>query len=75
MNGEPVWTIGVSHTPDGSWAMWDIIEKVDDDGVCFGYSTERTEWWNYNLRNNDGTLCGCAWLAYRTKPTGGLGHE
>lgn len=68
MDGEPVWTVGVSSTTDGSWGMWDIIESVDDDGVCFGYSTEHTEWWNYNLRNDDGTLCGCAWTAYRNKP-------
>lgn len=70
MDGEPVWTVGVSCTPDGSWAMWDIIERVDDDGIDFGYSTESKEWWDYNLRNKDGTLCGCAWLAYRRKPEG-----
>ena len=70
MDGEPVWTVGVSSTSDGSWGMWDIIEMVNDDGVCFGYSTERPEWWNYNIRNSDGTLCDFAWVAYRTKPEG-----
>lgn len=68
MEGEPVWTVGVSYTPDGSWAMWDIIEKVDEDGIEFGYSTEGREWWNYNLRGSDGKLCGCAWCVYRHPP-------
>lgn len=71
VDGEPVWTVGVSSTTDGSWGMWDIIESVDDDGVCFGYSTEHTEWWNYNLRNDDGTLCDFAWTAYRNRPKEG----
>lgn len=68
MVGQPVWTIGVSFTKDGSWGTWDIIERVADDGVEFGYSTESAELWNYNLRGNDGKLCGCAWVAYRYKP-------
>lgn len=68
MDGEPVWTVGVSHTDDGSWSMWDIIEDVNDEGITFGYSTEHCDWWNYNLRGADGKLCGCAWIAYRRKP-------
>lgn len=65
MDGEPVWTVGVSFTKDGTWSMWDIVESADDDGIEFGYSTESKEWWNYNLRNTDGTPCGCAWVCYR----------
>lgn len=68
MDGEPVWTVNVSSTKDGTWEMWDIVEKSDDEGIEFGYSTEYKEWWNYNLRNSDGTLCGCFWLAYRRPP-------
>ena len=69
MDGEPVWVIG-TYFAGGSWQGWDIIERVDHDGILFGYSTEFTEWWNYNLRYADGTLCGCAWCAYRHKPKG-----
>lgn len=69
MVGEPIWTIGVSFTKDGNWAMWDIVESVDDAGIEFGYSTESREWWNYNLRDNNGKLYGCAWTAYRYKLT------
>jgi len=68
MDGEPVWTVNVSSTKDGTWEMWDIVEKSDDEGIEFGYSTEYKEWWNYNLRNSDGTLCGCSWLAYCRPP-------
>lgn len=67
MIGEPVWIVGVYFTGD-SWQGWDIIERVDHDGICFGYSTEFAEWWSYNLRDADGTLCGCSWCAYRHKP-------
>lgn len=67
MVGEPVWTVGVCCATD----MWDIIENVDDEGIYFGYSTESPEWWSYNLRNFDGKLCGCAWVAYRHKPKEG----
>lgn len=67
MNGEPVWTVGVSSN-GGTWAGWDIIESVDDDGCFFGYSTEKKEWWAYNLRDLSGSICGCAWVAYRHKP-------
>ena len=70
MLGEPVWTVGVSYTNDGKWAMWDIVEKADDEGVDFGYSTEGREWWNYNLRGNDGKLLNCAWACYRRPPEG-----
>lgn len=70
MLGEPVWTVGVSYTNDGKWAMWDIVEKADDEGVDFGYSTEGREWWNYNLRGNDGNLLNCAWACYRRPPEG-----
>ena len=65
MGGKPVWTVGVSYTDDGKWAMWDIVEKADDEGVDFGYSTESREWWNYNLRDKDGKLLNCAWVCYR----------
>lgn len=68
MVGQPVWTVGVSHTKDNTWAMWDIIEKVDDDGIDFGYSTESVEWWANNLREDDGSLHWSAWVCYRTKP-------
>ena len=67
MAGQPVWTVGVSHTSDGSWAMWDIIEAADDDGVEFGYSTEVKEWWSYNLHELKGDLY-CGWTCYRAKP-------
>ena len=70
MDGEPVWTVGVSYTNDGKWAMWDIVEKADDEGVDFGRSTEGREWWNYNLRGNDGKLLDCAWACYRRPPEG-----
>lgn len=69
MIGEPVWTVGVSYNGN-SWQGWDIIERVDNDGIYFGYSTECREWWSYNLRDADGTLCGCSWCAYRHKPKG-----
>ena len=65
MDGEPVWTVGVSCTNDGTWAMWDIIEKTDADGIEFGYSTEAREWWSYNLRDSNGKLLDCAWACYR----------
>ena len=68
MGGEPVWTVGVSYTGDGEWAMWDIVEKADNEGVDFGYSTESREWWNYNLRDKDGKLLSCAWVCYRCPP-------
>lgn len=70
MPGEPVWTVGVSYTNDGKWAMWDIVKKADDEGVDFGYSTEGREWWNYNLRDKAGELLGCAWVCYRRPPEG-----
>ena len=70
MLGEPVWTVGISYTNDGKWAMWDIVEKADDEGVDFGYSTEGREWWNYNLRGNDGKLLNFAWACYRRPPEG-----
>ena len=70
MGGKPVWTVGVSYTDDGKWAMWDIVEKADDEGVDFGYSTESREWWNYNLRDKDGKLLNCAWVCYRRPPEG-----
>ena len=70
MEGQPVWTVGVSFTDDGKDAMWDIVEKADDEGVDFGYSTESREWWNYNLRDKDGKLLNCAWVCYR-RPTEG----
>ena len=70
MGGKPVWTVGVSYTDDGKWAMWDIVEKADDEGVDFGYSTEGREWWNYNLRDKAGELLGCAWACYRRPPEG-----
>lgn len=65
MVGQPVWTVGVSCTYDGNWAMWDIIESIDKDGITFGYSTESREWWNYNLRDAQDNLLGCAWTCYR----------
>lgn len=68
MVGQPVWTVGVSHTKDGTWSMWDIIEVADDDGIEFGYSTESAEWWAYNLRKDDGSLHRYAWVCYRHKP-------
>lgn len=58
MVGQPVWTVGVSHTKDNTWAMWDIIEKADDGGIEFGYSTEIVGWYNY----------GIAWMCNRAKP-------
>lgn len=70
MGGKPVWTVGVSYTDDGKWAMWDIVEKADNEGVDFGYSTESREWWNYNLRDKDGKLLNCAWVCYRRPPEG-----
>lgn len=70
MGGKPVWTVGVSYTDDGKWAMWDIVEKADDEGVDFGYSTESREWWNYNLRDKDRKLLNCAWVCYRRPPEG-----
>ena len=70
MGGKPVWTVGVSYTDDGKWAMWDIVEKADDEGVDFGYSTESREWWNYNLRDKDGKLLNCAWVCYSRSPEG-----
>ena len=70
MGGKPVWTVGVSYTDDGKWAMWDIVEKADDEGVDFGYSTESREWWNYTLRDNDGKLLNCPWVCYRRPPEG-----
>lgn len=66
MEGEPVWTVGVSYKIDGTFSMWDIIESVDEDGIQFGYSNEYTEWWNYGLKMQNGKLLG--WLAYRSKP-------
>lgn len=66
MEGEPVWTVGVSYTKDGTFSMWDIIESVDENGVQFGRSSEHPEWWNYGLKTPDGKLFG--WLAYRRKP-------
>ena len=68
MVGQPVWTVGVSFTDDGKWAMWDIVEGIDKDGITFGYSTESREWWNYNLRDEQGNLLGCAWTCYRQPP-------
>lgn len=68
MVGQPVWTVGVSFTDDGKWEMWDIVEGIDKDGITFGYSTESREWWNYNLRNEQGNLLGCAWTCYRQPP-------
>lgn len=68
MVDQPVWTVGISYTDDGKWAMWDIIESVDKDGITFGYSTESREWWNYNLRDERGNLLGCAWTCYRQPP-------
>ena len=65
MVGQPVWTVGVSFTDDGKWEMWDIVEDIDKDGITFGYSTESREWWNYNLRDEQGNLLGCAWTCYR----------
>lgn len=64
---EPVWTVGVSFN-GGTWAGWDIIDGADDDGVIFGYSTEKHDWWDYDLRDPGGRLFDCAWLAYRHKP-------
>ena len=69
MVGEPVWTVGVSYTPDGNFSMWDIIESTDENGVQFGRSCENPEWWNYGLKTVDGKLFG--WLAYRNKPEEG----
>lgn len=68
MVGQPVWTVGVSFTDDGKWEMWDIVEDIDKDGITFGYSTESREWWNYNLRDEQGNLLGCAWTCYRQPP-------
>lgn len=68
MVGQPVWTVGVSFTDDGKWEMWDIVEDIDKDGITFGYSTESREWWNYNLRDAQGNLMGCAWTCYRQPP-------
>lgn len=68
MVGQPVWTVGVSCTDDGNWAMWDIVESIDKDGITFGYSTESREWWNYNLRDAQDNLLGCAWTCYRRPP-------
>lgn len=68
MVGQPVWTVGVSYTDDGNWAMWDIVEGIDKDGITFGYSTESREWWNYNLRDEQGNLMGFAWTCYRQPP-------
>lgn len=65
MVGQPVWTVGVSFTDDGKWEMWDIVDGIDKDGITFGYSTESREWWNYNLRDEQGKLLGCAWTCYR----------
>ena len=69
MDKEPVWTVGVSYTRDGTFSMWDIIESVNENGIHFGYSDEYVEWWNYGLKNMDGNLLG--WLAYRRKPKEG----
>ena len=69
MAKEPVWTVGVSYTKDGTFSMWDIIESVNENGIHFGYSDEYVEWWNYGLKNMDGNLLG--WLAYRRKPKEG----
>lgn len=66
MAKEPVWTVGVSYTRDGTFSMWDIIESVNENGIHFGYSDEYVEWWNYGLKNMDGNLLG--WLAYRRNP-------
>ena len=66
MAKEPVWTVGVSYTRDGTFSMWDIIESVNENGIHFGYSDEYVEWWNYGLKNMDGNLFG--WIAYRRKP-------
>ena len=66
MEGEPVWTVGVSYTKDGTFSMWDIIESVDENGIQFGYSSEYAEWWDYGFKMQDGKLLG--WLAYRHKP-------
>ena len=66
MAKEPVWTVGVSYTKDGTFSMWDIIESVNENGIHFGYSDEYVEWWNYGLKNMDGNLFG--WIAYRRKP-------
>ena len=66
MAKEPVWTVGVSYTRDGTFSMWDIIESVNENGIHFGYSDKYVEWWNYGLKNMDGNLFG--WLAYRRKP-------
>lgn len=69
MDKEPVWTVGVSYTKDGTFSMWDIIESVNENGIHFGYSDEFLEWWSYGLKKMDGNLLG--WLAYRRKPEGG----
>ena len=66
MVGEPVWTMGENC----GLAGWDIIEEVYEDSVLFGRSTEQPEKWRYNLRELNGELSACAWLAYRTKPEG-----
>ena len=66
MAKEPVWTVGVSYTKDGTFSMWDTIESVNENGIHFGYSDEYVEWWNYGLKNMDGNLFG--WIAYRRKP-------
>lgn len=64
MAGQPVWTVGVSYGED----CWDIIERVDDNGITFGCSTEGAEWWAYDLRQSDGVLYGCGWCCYRNQP-------
>lgn len=69
MAKEPVWTVGVSYTRDGTFSMWDIIESVNENGIHFGYSDEYVEWWSYGLKKMDGNLLG--WLAYRRKPKEG----
>ena len=72
MVGEPVWTIGENCGLDG----WDIVEEVypaDEDGdksILFGRTTETPRRWNYNLRDLNGELSGCAWVCYRTNPEG-----
>lgn len=72
MVGEPVWTIGEFDGLGG----WDIVEEVypaDEDGdesILFGRTTEAPHRWNYNLRDLNGDLSGCAWVCYRAKPEG-----
>lgn len=69
MEGQPVWTYGVSYAGNGEWGMWDIIDTVNEYGVYFGYSTEGREWWDYDLRDYTGKLCGSAWVCYWEPPT------